>query len=39
MKEGNGIGGSAEVEGDGTVEEIGHGINTETSIDDNQEGE
>ena len=25
--------------GDGTVEEIGHDINTETSIDDDQEGE
>ena len=39
VEEGNGIGGSAEEEGDSTVEEIGHGINTETSIDDDQEGE
>ena len=31
--------GRAEEEGDSMVEEVGHGINTETSIDDDQEGE
>ena len=39
MEEGNGIGGSPVEEGNGMVEEIGHGINTEISKDDDQEGE
>ena len=39
VEEGNGIGGSPVEEGNGTVEEIGHDINTEISKDDDEEGE